>query len=86
MLCSLLNMFWKDLVTSSSCGPGVLLWILGRRILKKDSYFLSDLRLASFVIGERLGREMKIGLRGWGVDCGGWVFDVGLVAKPASLD
>ena len=45
--------------------------------------YIKKFRLASFVIGLHLGRDMKICLRGWGVDCGGWVLDVGLVAKPA---
>ena len=72
-------------MTSSSCGPGVLFWILGRRILKNVSYFLSVLNFASLVMGFRLGREMKIGLSGWGADVGGWVLALGLVTKCPTL-
>ena len=34
-------------------------------------YFLSDFGWRLAVMGSRLGREMKIELRGWRVDCSG---------------
>ena len=84
--CILENTVWNVLVTSSSWGPGVLLCILGKRILKNDSYFLSVLNTASLVLGLRLGREMKMGLRGWGVDWGGCVLEVGFFPNSDNLE
>ena len=45
--------------------------------MKKVSYFLSDLNLASLVVGLRLGREMKIGLRGCSAEVGGCLLVLG---------
>ena len=53
----------------------MLLWVLGRQILKNNSYFLSILNTAPFVLGLHFGQEIKMGLRGWGVDCGGCVLE-----------
>ena len=54
---------------------------LGETDLKERLVFLVQFEVSCLGDWIEFGTRNKIGLRGWGVDCGGWVFDIGLVAR-----